>query len=123
MNLEQMIEEMYLKMEDMLNLVGWERQDEGYFVYNKKTRFNNHGKCNLPGSSIVLYPVLLSYWENEKNVTKIWFKSKDAGPMLEEARQKIFSAMKPFRDQDYRGDDFWISPEYPGGYWNNHALG
>ena len=123
MNLEPMIEDMYLKIEDMLETVGWERWDVGYFVYNRNTRLNNHGKRTLPESSIVLYPVLLSYWENGKSITKIWFKSKDSGQITDKARQKIFSAMKPFKDEDYRGDDFWINPEYSDGYWCNHALG
>ena len=122
MNLEPMIEEMYIKMTELLNKVGWERRDPGYFEFNRGSRQNNRGQMTLAEASIVLYPDLLSYHEDGKHITKLWFKSMDAGPITEKAKQAIFKVMKPFKDEDYAGNDFWVNPNYPDGYWTNHVL-
>jgi len=121
-NLEPIIEDMYQRMTNILKTVGWERKDLGYFEYNLNSKKNNNGIFNLPESSIVLFPVLLEYSKENKQIIEIWFKSENSCVITEKAKQEIFKVLKPFKDEDYIGDNFWINPDYPDGYWQNHVL-
>ena len=117
-----MIDEMYDELRVAMQKAGWETMDIGYFEYNRNSKPNNHGKMTMPESWLVLYPDLLSYEEDGENQQKIWFKSGD-NEMTNESKEKLFDILRPFKDEDYRGKNFWVSPEYPDGYWNNHSLG
>jgi hypothetical protein len=122
LNLDNFIEQLYDDLATILETVGWVRKDQGYFEYNPNAKRNYNGTPTLPESYLVLYPVLLHYEEHGEYQCQIWFKSGDRD-MSEEARDKLFEVLKPFKDQDYSGIDFWVNPAYPDGYMCNHSLG
>ncbi len=108
-NLNLIIDHMYLLLTSYLKEQDWVQKDSGYYE-----RVNKDGDGF---SWVVLYPVLLEY----NDMTTIWFKSGDKD-LTHEAETSIFKVLKPFHDEDYIGKDFWINPLYPDGYWQNHAL-
>jgi hypothetical protein len=119
-NLSEYTDELYFLLEEALKKEGWVRKDIGYFEY--KPNPNQKGVKTLPDSWIVFYPDLLEYEENGKYILTTWFKSGDKS-LTKEGLESIEKAIKPFHDEDYSGNDIWIHPLYPKGYWQNHALG
>lgn len=107
-----MFEKLIAKMRE----VGWVIKDRGvdysaYFEYENE----------LNRSWVVLYPIILTYELNNKIACYIWFKSGDK-QMSEDSSASLFKIMKPFKDQDYMGSDFWINPYFPNGHFENHIL-
>jgi len=124
LNLNPYIEELLDKLKEILEPVGWVCQMDTYFEYKPRSFPDNNGNMTFPESCLVFQPDLLYYKENGKFVCKIWFKfdTSEFDNTSKESLEKLFSVLKPFQDQDYIGDNYWISPEYTDGYWNNHVL-
>ena len=109
MDLSNHLESQLNAIEVALKETKWKRKDEFLWEYEG----NN---CYFE-----LEPELLTYDENGKYVTKIWFKITGKA-FSDETREELFSYLKHFMDQDYNGPYYWINPDYPKGYWYNHTL-
>lgn len=114
---------LYQNLNNMLknNKSKWNCVDEGYYEYGE------HGKKDF--SWLVLYPEILHYDYNsyeEKGISRqrsvLWLRSGDK-EVTQEALDDLFKIVKPFKDEDYSGNDFWINPLVPDGWWCNHSLG
>lgn len=112
LDFELYLQDLQNRLADGLIKAGWEREDTLYFEYLEEDQSLSY---------IIFGPQLLSYTEGSRWVSRVWFKSYDK-KLTEKAEKSIKDIFKPFHDEDYSGNDFWINPLYPDGYWSNHAL-
>ena len=116
------IEDLSWQLKKVLEKVGWELKDGlGYFEYKPNSRENGRGNKTLPDSWMVLYPCLLEYTEELRDIKTFWFKTGER-EISEEGMESLLTALTPFKDEDYIGRNFWFNPLYPNGYWQNHTL-
>jgi hypothetical protein len=109
MDLQNHIDDLLDRLEVALEFTKWKRVDEFVWEYTGTQGF------------FTVVPDLLSYEENDKIVTKIWLMINERA-FSDVMKQELFNCLKPFRDEDYRGSNYWINPDYPIGYWYNHTL-
>lgn len=121
MNLNNEIDRLINKLEELLKNSNWKRRDTYYFEYKPNSKSGVTKNFNLPEAYISFSPEILYYQKKSENIAEIWLKSYEFD-LTEESEDELFNIVKPFRDQDYRGNKFWINPDYPNGYWCNHTL-
>ena len=121
MNLIPQINLSLNKLEELLKNSNWIRKDWGYWEYKPNSRPNLNSNFCLPGGYVSFAPDILYFDKDHKSWAEIWLKFHEFD-LTEDSKNELFSIVKPFKDEDYRGNKFWINPFYPNGYWNNHAL-
>lgn len=114
MDLTSEIERLLNSLNELLKGTGWERRDTYYFEYlpNSSGNFKN-----LPDSCFSVDTVILSYGGKKEIWLKIGSRSFTFNGM-----QSLFSKIKTFKDEDYRGQNYFVNPDYPNGAWENHIL-
>ena len=116
---------------------GWVQEDIGYVRAPEDLHVDFKG--------VMMKPRILYYYEtrNQNPVAKIWiqcsvFLPRDVDVNLNIKKLKQYLSkfdLKPFRDEDayygmfVRSTDktgtelmFYLNPDYPNGYWENHTL-
>lgn len=110
MDLSSHIDGLLERLEETLEFTNWKRVDEYVWEYTATQGY------------FVVEPVMLSYDENDKFVTKIWLKITERVFSDDAMKEELFNCLKPFKDEDYGGSAYFINPDYPKGYWYNHTL-
>ena len=124
----------------------FEQHDEAYLEVQTPFSINldSRNKDWINKIGIVLYPELLTYNENRKDVTIPWIAVRlEIEDTFNDVRQllkwfvDIFKNIGyvPFHDEDatvgyyrkkqgkgYATYELFINPDYPNGYWVNHTL-
>lgn len=127
------------RIHNKLKEAGWKREDWAIFT--------------LDGHHIQVVPRLISYTEvvdgrMRREVTTVWYACEIVASDDKELKKEIefYEALfrdgnfplKPFKDEDARGQhfrveksglgkgwykaSFFINPDYSQGYWNNHSI-
>jgi hypothetical protein len=137
-NLKQEIEkDMDFIIDKFLSIpgLGWKRED-CYYI----TRKMESGDIKL---SIVFYPQILHYRENEENKSVVWIRCRVYSTnnsdftIANQIKEDIkLTGLKPFYDEDAWKNiftrpltdtestqfSFFMNPDYPNGYWENHTI-
>ena len=121
MNLNNEIDRLVDKLQELLINTQWVRKDTYYFEYKPNSKPSVTKSFNLPEAYISFAPRILYFQKDNQNWAEIWLQNYEYD-LSDESLRELFNVVKPFRDQDYSGNKFYINPDYPNGYWCNHTL-